>query len=66
MKQWKKAAAMVLSLYLLLVLLTGCMKIELDINVKNNGKADLRLLYAMAEQTESVSGFRCPMTLIAW
>ena len=49
MKQWKKIAATILSLCLLLVLLTGCMKIELDINVKSNGKADLCLLYAMAD-----------------
>ena len=49
MKQWKTIAATILSLCLLLVLLTGCMKIELDINVKSNGKADLCLLYAMAD-----------------
>jgi hypothetical protein len=56
MKQWKKAAAMALSLCLLLALLTGCMKIELDINVKSNGKADLCLLYAMADSAMDAGG----------
>ncbi len=56
MKKWKKAAAMALSLCLLLALLTGCMKIELDINVKSNGKADLCLLYAMADSAMDAGG----------
>ena len=56
MKKWKKAAAMALSLCVLLVLLTGCMKIELDINVKSNGKADLSLLYAMADSALDAGG----------
>ncbi|MBQ2094484.1 MAG: hypothetical protein II474_01150 [Firmicutes bacterium] len=56
MKKWKKAAAMALSLCVLLVLLTGCMKIELDINVKSNGKADLCLLYAMADSAMDAGG----------
>ncbi|MBR2098304.1 MAG: hypothetical protein IJ926_01300 [Firmicutes bacterium] len=62
MKQWKKAAAMVLSLCLLLVLLTGCMKIELDINVKSNGKADLCLLYAMADSAMDAGGGDAALT----
>ena len=62
MKQWKKAAAMVLSMCLLLVLLTGCMKIELDINVKSNGKADLCLLYAMADSAMDAGGGDAALT----
>ena len=62
MKQWKKAAAMALSLCMLLVLLTGCMKIELDINVKSNGKADLCLLYAMADSAMDAGGGDAALT----
>jgi hypothetical protein len=62
MKQWEKAAAMALSLCMLLALLTGCMKIELDINVKSNGKADLCLLYAMADSAMDAGGGDAALT----
>ena len=49
MKRFKKTAAMALMICLLLTLLTGCIKIEVDISIKSDGTADLAMVYAMAD-----------------
>lgn len=49
MKRSKKIAALALTVCLMLVLLTGCIKIELDISIKSDGKADVSMIYAMAD-----------------
>ena len=51
MSKTRNISVLILALCLLLTLLTGCMRIELDINIKNNGKADVSMLYAMADST---------------
>ena len=47
MKRSKKIAAMALAICLLLTMLTGCLKIEISINVKKDGTADVAMIYAM-------------------
>jgi hypothetical protein len=49
MKRFKKTAALALMICLLLTLLTGCLKVELDITIKRDGKADIEMIYAMAD-----------------
>ena len=49
MRRVKKTAALAFVICLLLTLLTGCIKIELDISVRSDGKADIAMVYAMAD-----------------
>ena len=49
MNRLKKIAALALALCVLLTLLTGCIRIEIGIDVKKNGKADVSLLYAVSD-----------------
>lgn len=49
MNRTKKITALALTLCLMLVLLTGCIKIELDISIRSDGKADVSMIYAMAD-----------------
>ncbi|MBR5640851.1 MAG: hypothetical protein IKW92_01815 [Firmicutes bacterium] len=49
MNKSKKIMGLALTVCLMLVLLTGCVKIELDISIKSDGKADVSMIYAMAD-----------------
>ena len=47
MRSYKKALCLSLILLILMFTLTGCIKMDVDITIKKNGKADVSLLYAV-------------------
>ncbi len=49
MRNYKKALCLSLVLLMLTFLLTGCIRMNVDINIKKNGKADVTILYAVQE-----------------
>lgn len=52
----KKRIMTIVLLFTLMVSLTGCIRIEADITVKRNGKADITLLYALNQSVGSFGG----------
>ena len=52
----KKVICAITSVLLIILLLTGCMQIRIGIDIKNDGKVDLKLFVAISESLSSMAG----------
>jgi len=52
--RWRKIPIMLLLTATLVAMLTGCMRVGIDITLKSNGKADISMLYAFQDSLASM------------
>ena len=55
MHRFRKRLCIPLILFAVMFILTGCIKVNIDITIKKNGKADISLLFAVQDSLTSLS-----------